>query len=225
MLQAVLFDMDGVLIDSERHYMQGTMNLLAEMGYPTSWEKVLTLLGTTMDRTCELIAEMMHNDYTKEEVRKINDQYFKAHPLDYDNLLKEGVVEMLNYLKSQGVRMAICSSSPLANIEVVVNNCHLSGYFEHIISGEQFHESKPNPEIYLHAIDVMNLKRDECMIIEDSTLGVTAGYRAKIDVIAIADPLFNHDQHLANYQCNSMLEAISIIKDRLSERGNYEGSN
>ena len=121
-----------------------------------------------------------------------------AYPCDYRKLLNPGVAETLAGLKERGVRVALASSSPLNNIEEVLGTCGIRDYFEFLVSGEQFKRSKPDPDIYLHAIDRLGLPADRCCCVEDSLYGITAGKRAGLTVIAKREERFGFSQDAAD---------------------------
>ncbi len=214
-LKAVLFDMDGVLIDSEHYYMKGTFNMLKEVGFKGKLEDVYIVIGTTLERTYELEVELMNNLFSVEQMKEMNDRYFMEHPLPFKDIKKEGVNEILDYLKNKGIKIALCSSSPLDNITQVLKECEIQHYFDFVVSGEQFTESKPHPEIYLHAADVLGVKPDQCIVVEDSNAGVTSGYNAKMIVIGIQDEILNHDQSLATVSVSNLIEAKGWIEENI----------
>ena len=110
-----------------------------------------------------------------EEAEARYDAWAAVHPADYAALLNPGVRETVAELKGLGVRVALASSSPMDNIMHVLEVCGLSDAFEHVTSGEQFLESKPNPEIYLHTLDLLGLPATSCCCVEDSVPGIAAG--------------------------------------------------
>ena len=87
-IKAVLFDMDGVLVDSETYYMEGTLKWMQSIGFTGTFKDVCTLIGTTMDGTYRLIEKMMDYQYTREELERINKQYFNVdHPIQYGHIM------------------------------------------------------------------------------------------------------------------------------------------
>ncbi len=219
--KAVLFDMDGVLIDSETFYVKGTFDWMQQLGYQGPIEGIYQMLGTTMEVTYQILAKLLHHTYTTKQLEAINERYFAEHPLPYDRILKPGVWELLHCLKDAGILIAVCSSSPQETIETAITECGIRPFFDFVVSGEQFVESKPNPQIYLHAAEVLNVAPKDCLVVEDSTLGIQAGRNAGMRVIALRDPQFELDQHEATWIVDSMQQA----QDRILQEsaGNSEG--
>lgn len=216
-IKAILFDMDGVLIDSETYYCQGTIDWMIKNGYQGNIDAIYTILGTTMEVTYQILQELFENKYTIEELTEINETYFKENPLPYSKILMPGVKELIAFLKENNIKMAVCSSSPMDVIEKCLTECGILESFDYIVSGEQFEKSKPDPEIYLHARDVFQLTSDECIVIEDSKLGIDAAVNAKMKVIALHNPKFKQDQSKATWHIENMLQAIDVVKQAMND--------
>ena len=211
-IKAVLWDMDGVIIASEQYYMAGTLDWMKQIGFEGDKKEICTIIGTTMAVTHVMLAKMLNNKYTVEEVESMNEKYFEDNPLNYADIMNDGIIDVLEYLKSNGIKIALCSSSPLKTIKDVVKVCNIESYFDYIVSGDQFTHSKPNPEIYLSAVSKLKVKIDECMVIEDSNMGIAAGKNANIYTVALKDQIFSIDQSNADIIINGLTEIIDIIK-------------
>ena len=167
-----------------------------------------------MKETYRILSDLLDNRYTMEELERINETYFEEHPLPYHEIMKEGVLEILHYLKQEKFKIALCSSSPLENITHVLKSCAIRNYFDFVVSGEQFEKSKPNPEIYQHAAKVLQVKEENCIVIEDSKYGIEAGYNAGMTVIGIADLRFQQDQSKASVVVENLMEALEWIQHK-----------
>lgn len=216
-IKAILFDMDGVLIDSETYYCQGTIDWMRKSGYQGNEDEIYTILGTTMEVTYQILQRLLKNQYTIEQLTEINETYFKENPLSYSKILMPGVKELIDFLKKNQIKMAVCSSSSLETIRTCLGECGILDCFDYIVSGEQFERSKPDPEIYLHARDIFQLKSEECIVIEDSCLGIEAGVNADMKVIALHNPKFKQDQSKATWHIEKMAEAIELIQKEMND--------
>lgn len=208
-MKAVLFDMDGVLIDSETFYMNGTFEWMQAVGYTGTFEELCKIVGTTMQRTHEMLTDMLEHRFSMDEVIAMNETYFEQHPLDYGNLKKEGVIETLSSLKEAGYKVALCSSSPMSNIKHVIEVCGFEPYLDFVVSGEQFTHSKPHPEIYLHAAEVLGVKPQECVVVEDSEYGIQAGVSAGMVVLALEDKKIPNNQSKAT----EIIRSLKVVKE------------
>ncbi len=212
-MKAVLFDMDGVLINSERFYMDGTLNWMRELGYTGTYDEICTIIGTTMQVTYEMLVEMLDNRYTIDEITVVNEKYFDIdHPLDYSTIAKPGAIDLLKRCKELNLKVALCSSSSIDSINKAVDGCGFRPYLDFIVSGEQFKESKPNPEIYNHASLVLEAESKDCVVVEDSQYGIEAGKAALMTVIALKDECIPNKQDEADYIVSHLNEAKELIE-------------
>ena len=212
-IKAVLFDMDGVLVDTEAYYMKGTLDWMKNLGYQGTFKDVCSLIGTTMEVTYLMIEKMLDYRYTVDELREINERYFLVeHPIPYDQIMKKGLVELLCEIKNKGWKCAVCSSSPKQTIDHALRMCKIEHYCDYVVSGDQFVESKPNPEIYLHAADILNVKPVECIVIEDSRMGIEAGRNAGMRTIGLMDRRFAQVQANANILVEELTEVLDSVK-------------
>ncbi|MFV0479222.1 MAG: HAD family hydrolase [Anaerorhabdus sp.] len=212
MIEAILFDMDGVLIESENYYIDGTFSWMKKYGFKGDKTVLHQLIGTTMKTTYHLVYEWLEGKISEEEIQEINDNYFKENPLWYPSVLKEEVKEVLQVLKDQGKKIALCSSSSKVSIAEMLKTCELETYFDVVVSGEEFKESKPNPEIYLYAAKVLGVGTEQCVVVEDSKVGIEAGCRANMRVLAVVDEQFDHDQSKATKRIHNLKEVLDWIE-------------
>ena len=210
MIKAVIFDMDGVLIDSEIYYIRVLKQFLKENGVSLEESELHFLAGSAREVEDEFLASCLVN-LTKVDAKNAKDAYFKKHPVDYAKLAKKGQKAILEYLKSKKITLALASSSPLDNIEEVLEACAISSYFSYVVSGEMFKRTKPDPEIYEYTTKLLGFTKEEIIVVEDSTYGITAADRANLKVIAVRDPRFNFDTSKATYVINELNDIKKII--------------
>ncbi len=212
MIRAVVFDMDGVLVNSEPKYLEQLLGFFHCYGADADDAFFHALVGSSYEYTYHKCIEKMQVDWSIEEFTEKLDKYVEEHPFRYDEVLNPGVKEILCWLKKEGYKTAIASSSWLYQIEEMVNVCGLQDYFDVLLSGEMFEESKPNPEIYLTAAKKLGVDPSECVAVEDSTYGIAAGNAAGMRVIAYADEQFGIDQSKAYAKIHSMDEVKKYVK-------------
>lgn len=154
--------MDGVLVDTEVYYLDCRGQFLAESGVEVSHEELLELVGASVKQDRANMLKWFTRSgisIDAEGIEMLEGAWWQGRDIDYATLLNPGVKETLIELKRWGVRLALASSSSHRNIAQVLADCGLGGFFEVITSGEQFHESKPNPEIYLHTLESLACPR------------------------------------------------------------------
>ena len=211
---AVIFDMDGVLVDTEWAYKQELVAFGKDMGFGLTDEELNALVGTSSQTFTDILIEWYRRigrDYDAKAARDAYDAWFDAYtPLDFASLLNPGVRETLAELHTRGVRTALASSSPMQDIKAVLAACKLEGMFESVVSGEQFHESKPNPEIYLHSLDLLGLPAGVCCCVEDSVPGITAGKAAGLTVFAKREERFGFSQDAADAIIDQIPDLLTV---------------
>jgi len=213
MIKAIIFDMDGTLIDSEPYYQKIMLQCLQELHVPASAEDLLPLAGANSKQFDAFINQRIEGYTTKKAYDEWNDRYYKENPIDFTKLLFHHVHETLSSLKQDGYRLVLASSSRKDEIENMLKQCRLEKYFEFFLSGHMFKESKPNPEIYLVCIEKLGLSAEECVAVEDSVYGISAAKNAGLTCIAKRDERFGLDQSAADYAVDDLLEIIDILKE------------
>ena len=209
-MDAVIFDMDGVLIDSEPIYMHHVLEFYRRFDIHVPYKEVVKLAGSSHEAGLEMMSAWWKEDITPSEFEK----FYEANSdeeIGYSEILNPYVLYVLKRLKARGMKLAIASSSPKQAIVTMVNECGLKGYFNEIISGHDFPYSKPDPSIYLYTLQKLNVAKERCIVIEDSTYGIPAAKAAGIRVIAKHDVRFGFDQSLADYLVYDLLEAYHLI--------------
>ncbi len=210
--KAIIFDMDGVLVDSEPHHVKIEKQLFAKLKLNISEEEHNTYMGKA---TNVMWDEIIHNkklSYSSKELveqtEKISKRYFaqqKLPPID-------GLVEQLEKLKKNKTPMAVASSSGQEIIDVILKSNGLDKYFKYMVSSELVGESKPEPDIFLHTAKLLGVKPEECIVIEDSTNGIKAAKTANMFCIAYYGVVANtQDQSLADVQIANFSELENIL--------------
>ncbi len=211
MIRAVIFDMDGVLIDSEIVYLRHQKKKL-EKTYPWIQESDLyPLVGMDNNEDKFFMADLLGKDVNDPAFLQELKELFSGVEVSYPEIMRPAVPSLLKTLKEKGFMIALASSSHLKNIKEVIASCDIEKYFDCIVSGEQFLHSKPDPEIYFHVMNQLKVQPEECLIIEDSTYGVTAAHRAGACVIALKDDRFNFDQSLAEHHIDSLEGVLEYL--------------
>ena len=200
MSYVVIFDMDGVIFDSERLIADLWREVAEEKKMPDIDIAIQRSIGITNDATTQVFKELYGEDFPYEEYKKIVSTRFHA-KYDNGNLpTKPGIKELLVFLKENKVPTAVASSTRTAVVETEIHDAGLLPYFDRIIGGDQVTHSKPNPEIFLKAADALNAKPEECYIIEDSFNGIRAAHAAGMHPVMVPDLLEPDDEIKALYE-------------------------
>ena len=181
MLQTVIFYMDGVIVDTEPVHNYAYYQHFKLLGIEVSEEMFATFTGNSTKNVFEKIKDHFGViEDTTTLVEKKRSLFNAAFDIKEDLFLLEGVENLIKQLHKNGIQLILASSSSKVTISRVFNRFNLHPYFSHIISGEDFQQSKPNPAIFLESVRLSNSKKENCIVIEDSTNGIKAAHAAGI---------------------------------------------
>ncbi len=188
MLKAVIFDMDGVLIDSEPLHFEVDKKLLSKCGLNVDQEFLSQYVGVSNP---EMLVDIKKKHDIKYSVDELLDMKLNLvlEALNESNLdAIGGIRQLIDDLKANGIMLAIASSSPIEFIEAVINKINLQHHFNFVISGEWVEKGKPDPDIFLKAASLLGVKPDDCVVFEDAEMGVEAAVAAGMKCIGYANP-------------------------------------
>lgn len=197
MINAVIFDLDGVLIDSEPLHCRADTKLLKELGADPPSNYFDRFTGWTDAAMWEAIKTDYHITPSIDQLMKMQIPIKLNLLWEGDYKAIPGIIELLEEIKTVHLPIAIASSSPKIFIEAVVEKIGIKQYFKILISGEETERSKPEPDIFLKAALLLNVNPAECLVVEDSKSGTIAAKKAGMKCIGYQN--FNSgNQDLSN---------------------------
>lgn len=211
--KAVIFDMDGVIFDSEVLVKNLWVEMLPAYGVYDMEEQFAKCIGQTREKTKLLFFELYGEDFPYEEFRNKASQIFHER-YDHGKLpLKPGVVELLDRLKAAGVKLALASSTRVESVRTELADAGLLAYFDAVIGGDMVDKSKPEPDIFLRAAAELGVQPKEAYIIEDSHYGVRAAAAAGSRGIMVPDlmPVTEEMKRLAECVLPSLVEVREYL--------------
>jgi len=209
MLKAVIFDMDGVIIDSEPTHMKLENATYKKLGIEVTGDEHYSFVGSTSHYMWEALKNKYKLNQTLEELieydRSIYFEYLNSDECEIT--LIAGVKGLIEELYENGIKLAIASSSPLNVIEAIAKKFQIEEYFEVFVTGDDVKRSKPEPDIFLFASEKLGVSPENCVVIEDSHNGVRAAKKAGMKCVGInSDPTGSQDISMADLEINSFKE-------------------
>jgi len=187
MLKAVIFDMDGVVINSNPFHRLAWEKFLVKRGIPVNediFNRVIS--GTPGDQALRiLLGGEITDGQVQMFVNEIDAEYRESIRNSRAFAPMAGLREFLEELKKSGIMIALATSAPVENIDLVLSGLELSEFFGVIIGKSQVKNGKPHPEVYLTAMDMLGVQADQCVVFEDSLAGVQAAVNAQIKTLGV----------------------------------------
>jgi HAD superfamily hydrolase (TIGR01509 family) len=211
----VLFDMDGVVLDTETLYARFWREAAAALGHTMSYEQALGMRSLSNTAGQTQLERYFGKGVSRAEFRtkriELMDAYVDVHGVD----LKPGIRELLDFLDEKGIKAAITTSSPLERVERYLGPHGLLHRFQRLCSGAEVAHGKPEPDIYLFGAACLGLQPEVCIAIEDSPAGVLSAYRAGCMTVMVPD-LDQPDEEtekLLYAKADSLTDVIALVKN------------
>jgi beta-phosphoglucomutase family hydrolase len=184
-IKAVIFDMDGVIVDNHNYHFQAWMQFADKYGYELNEEIYREEFNGKTNRD---LFRMIFDDPTDDEIAEYSDEKESLYRELYYNDLRPhtGLLDFLSSLKRNRVRIALATSAPTENVDWVLDNLQLRPWFEVIVDGTEVENGKPDPEIYLTACSRLDLQPQNCLVFEDSFAGLESATEAECMTVAVA---------------------------------------
>ena len=202
-ITAVLFDMDGLVLDTEKLYTRFWQEAANALGYPMTKEQALGMRSLNRGVGLAKMQSYFGPEVDYDKIRNKRIELMDAFVEQEGVKLKPGIHELLAYLKEHGIKTAIATSSPLERTLLYLGSVGLEQSFDELVSGYMVEKGKPEPDIYLYAAEKLGVKPSECMVLEDSPAGILAAHRAG------CLPVMVPDQDKPDKETKAMLYALA----------------
>lgn len=209
-IKAILFDMDGVIFDTEREYLKEWNKIFEKYGYEMKKEIYVSVMGRGRKKVKEIFKENFGDDLPIEEMYIEKDKMLKEAIENNEVPLKQGALELLEFLKKNGYKTALATSAKKDRVKSQVTHAKMNNLFDAIVCADDIVNSKPDPEIFLKAAEKVNIKPENCIVIEDSEAGIRAAFNAGMIAFHVKD-LKEADENIMKY-CDKNFENLIEIK-------------
>jgi len=185
MIEGVIFDMDGVLVDNARYHILAWQRLGKEFGADLAAESVRRVFG---QRNYEMVTALLGNALSQDDCERLAQRKERIYR---DMIAAEiepvpGLLDFLADLKACGIKAAVGTSGPPENVAMVLTGLRLESYWQSVVTGADVSRSKPAPDIFLLAAERLGFPARHCLVFEDSTAGIEAAHRAGCPCIALS---------------------------------------
>ncbi len=186
MIKAILFDMDGVLIDSEPLWKKAIKKVMKDYGFEFSYEMCNETKGMRVDEVTQYWKQKLNAGFdSKTAADEIIEEVISL--IIKEGVAMEGVLETIQEAKSKNIKLGLASSSSMKIIETVLEKLGIKPHFETVRSAEHEEFGKPHPQVFISAAQSLSVLPEHCLVIEDSLNGVIAAKAAKMKVVAIPE--------------------------------------
>lgn len=217
MLKAVIFDVDGTLLDTERIYMQAWKEAAAEQGYVMPDELLRKTRAVDAKVAAQIFEEEIGNGFSYQKTRPIRVRIAEEIIERESPILKPGVLELLSFLREKGIRLSVASSTKTKTTKEHLQTNGIADWFEVIVGGDMITKGKPNPDIFLKAAELLGEAPENCIVVEDSPAGIRAGSAAGMKTVLVPDQAAITQEiiDLSDVQMKSLLEMPAYVETLL----------
>ena len=215
MIRAVIFDMDGVLIDTEKHYNAAWCQAATEAGFPFNREHALLLRSCEAKEGEKLMQGIFGPSFDYYAIRERRRELVRERLAQYGLEKKPGVEETLRFLRAKGIKTAVATATALDITKSHLTTIGVCDLFDSIVSAKNVAHGKPEPDVYLYACEQIGERPQDCMAVEDSPNGIMAAYRAGLRTVMVPD-LTQPDEELTKYlyACVNSLSDLCELVDK-----------
>ena len=188
-IKAIIFDMDGVIFDTEMVYLKVWSKVFEKYGYKMTKEIYTSVLGTGRENVKKVFVNNYGSNLPIDDMYKEKDENL-AKEIEKGVALKAGAYEILKYLKENDFKIALATSAISKRAFKQLKQANIYKFFDAVVCRDEVEKTKPNPDIFLKAADKLNVNKSECIVIEDSSAGIKAAFNAgmiPIHVIELKD--------------------------------------
>ena len=212
--KAVIFDMDGVIFDTEKVYLDIWIEVFEKYGYKMTKELYVNVMGTGRKNVIKTFLENFGDDLPIEKMYEEKDNQLFYIIENQGIPLKEGVKELFSMLKEKDYKIALATSAKRERVEKQIKDKWLKESFDAIVCGDDVEKGKPSPDIFLKAAKEIDVEPENCFVVEDSPAGIKAAFSGGMKGIHVED-LKAADEDILKY-CEKNFKNLQEIKEYLS---------
>ncbi len=195
LMNTIIFDMDGLMFDTEKVFIKAWDYAGVKLGIGKAGYMTMKTLGMNIIMSRKIWFDEFGDNYNEDDLRKYTKEFLVKYYSENKVPVKKGLYTLLDYLHNKGYKLAVATSSPKWEVESHLKDANVYDYFSVIVCGDMVNKSKPEPEIYLKACELLQEDPVDCFALEDSKNGLLSAYRAGCKPIMVPD-LWQPDEEI-----------------------------
>jgi HAD superfamily hydrolase (TIGR01509 family) len=215
MIKGIVFDMDGLMFDTERIAMDGWDYAARKLGLVIPREIQIKTLGLTEESTKQIFEDYMGNSFDFDKAEELRIEYVYSFIEKNGVPLKKGLFELLDYLRANKYSTAVATSTEEEKAVYLLKKAGVYGYFDVVVCGNMIEKGKPKPDIYLKAGELLGISPSDCLALEDSINGILSASRAGMKPVMIPDMVRpdKETEKLLYARLSSLPDVIGLLED------------
>ena len=217
MINGAVFDMDGLMFDSERLVYETWQMMMDELGFEYNLDIFKNTIGLRTDLTESYYNSLYGERFCYKPLKQRSREIFLKRVSEEGVPIKKGLVELLEFLKSNNLKIAVATSTSAQTAHKIIKMAGVYDYFDAFVCGDDVKNGKPHPEVFLTAAEKLSLPPTECVAFEDSINGIKSAYSAGMTTVMVPDYLQPTQEiiPMINCLCNDLSQAIEFISKNL----------
>jgi len=213
-IKAVIFDMDGLMFDTERLAKDGWQKSSEILGFKITDDILKEVMGLDTENTKKVFCKSLGDDFDFNRAREVRVKYAIEHIEYYGVPIKKGLFELLNFLIKNDIKRAVATSTKKENALYLLKKAKVLDLFDEIVCGDMVEHGKPEPDIFLKAAELLGVQPDECLVLEDSPHGILAAYRGGFMPVMVPDFIKpdRETEKVLFAKCASLIQVIDLIE-------------
>lgn len=217
MIKGAVFDMDGLMFDSERLVYETWQRMMDELGFEYNLEIFKNTIGLRTDMAESYYNSLYGERFCYQPLKQRSREIFLKRVSEEGVPIKKGLVELLEFLKSNNLKIAVATSTSAPTAHKIIRMAGVYDYFDAFVCGDDVRNGKPHPEVFLTAAERLSLPPTECVAFEDSINGIKSAHSAEMTTVMVPDYLQPTEEiiPMIDFLCDDLSQAIEFISNHM----------
>lgn len=217
MIKGAVFDMDGLMFDSERLVYETWQMMMDELGFEYNLEIFKNTIGLRTDMAESYYNSLYGERFCYQPLKQRSREIFLKRVSEEGVPIKKGLVELLEFLKSNNLKIAVATSTSAQTAHKIIRMAGVYDYFDAFVCGDDVRNGKPHPEVFLTAAERLSLPPTECVAFEDSINGIKSAHSAEMTTVMVPDYLHPTEEiiPMIDFLCDDLSQAIEFISNHM----------